>query len=159
MAVRDPTSSLFPEVVAIEFDKVLFNTNTHVIVVVADVCSELPAAKTFVDTHHTTQLAALSEPLCIFRMADLQVLLFSDVNGYALDFSGYGGGESEYDTSIGKKLLSKVDWLLRRISCCSHTRKNCNGKESLSLCTSAELIIVNGVQRDRLFDSKCTRAL
>ena len=38
MAVRDPTSSLFPEVVAIEFDKVLFNTNTHVIVVVADIC-------------------------------------------------------------------------------------------------------------------------
>ena len=46
MAVRDPTSSLFPEVVAIEFDKVLFSTSTNVIVVVAYISgSELPAAK------------------------------------------------------------------------------------------------------------------
>ena len=91
-------------------------------------CSELPPAKKFVDTHHTTQLAALSELLCTFRMAGLQVLLYSDVNGYALDCSGYGGGESDYDTSIGERLLSKGDWHLCRISCCSHTKKNSNGK-------------------------------
>ena len=56
-----------------------------------------------------------------------------------------------------KKLLSRGDWPKRRISCCSHTQRNANGKEFLSLCTSAELVIVNGVQGDRFFDSKCTR--
>ena len=72
-------------------------------------CSELPPAKKIVDTRHTTQLAALSELLRTFRMAGLQVLLYSDVNGYVLDCSGYGGRESEYETSIGEKLLSRGD--------------------------------------------------
>ena len=83
--------------------------------------------------------------------------MYSDVNGYVLDCSGYGGGESEYETSIGEKLLSRGDWPLRRISCCSHTKRNANGKKVLSLCTSAELVLVNGLQGDRFFDSKCTR--
>ena len=40
---------------------------------------------------------------------------------------------------------------------CSHSRKNSNGKEILSKCTAAELIIVNGVRGERFFDSGCTR--
>ena len=44
-------SSLFPEVIAVEFDEVLFSTSTNVIIVVAYIsCSELPPAKKFVDT-------------------------------------------------------------------------------------------------------------
>ena len=32
-----------------------------------------------------------------------------------LNFNGYGAGESEYDTDIGKA-LERADWSLRRIS-------------------------------------------
>ena len=107
LTVRDHTSSLFPEVTAVEFDKALFSTSTNVVIVVAYIsCSELPPAKKFVDTHHTTQLAALSELLCTFRMAGLQVLLYSDVNGYVLDFSGYGGGELEDWLQLAKSFVS-----------------------------------------------------
>ena len=84
LTVRDHTSSLFPEVTAVEFDKALFSTSTNVIIVVAYIsCSELPPAKKFVDTRHTTQLAALSELLCTFRMAGLQVLF----NNYCIVMS------------------------------------------------------------------------
>ena len=156
--VRDHTTAQFPEVVAIEFEKAFFNTRSNVIVVVAYIsCSELEASKKYINVHQTPQLAALSEPLCNFRAAGFQVLFFGDVNGYVLDFNGYDGCESEYDAEIDATTFSGVDLPLRRASLCSHTRRNSNGKEFLSLCIAAELIIVNGVRGEKFFDSGCTR--
>ena len=78
---NDHTTAQFPEVVAIEFDKAFFSASSNVIVVVAYIsCSELAAAKKYIDTYQTTQLAALSELLCNFRAAGFQVLFFGDVN-------------------------------------------------------------------------------
>ena len=156
--VRDHTTAHFPEVVAIEFEKAFFSTSSNVIVVVAYIsCSELAVAKKYINVYQTTQLAALSELLCNFRAAGFQVLFFGDVNGYVLDFNGYDGCESEYDAEIDATTFSGVDLPLRRASLCSHTRRNSNGKEFLSLCTAAELIIVNGVRGEKFFDSGCTR--
>ena len=113
---NDHTTAQFPEVVAIEFDKAFFSASSNVIVVVAYIsCSELAAAKKYIDVHHTTQLAALSELLCNFRAAGYQVLFFSDVNGYVLDFNGYDGCESEYDAEIDATTFSGVDLPLRRV--------------------------------------------
>ena len=48
--LRDHTTVQFPEVVAIEFEKAFFNTSSNVIVVVAYIsCSELKAAKKYID--------------------------------------------------------------------------------------------------------------
>ena len=94
--VRDYTTAQFPEVVAIGFDKTFFNIRANVILVVAcSSCSELAAAKKYIDIHQTTQLAALSELLCHCRAVGFQVLFFGDVNGYVLDFNSYDGCESE----------------------------------------------------------------
>ena len=151
--VRDHTTAHFPEVVAIEFEKAFFSTSSDVNVVVAYIsCSELEASKKYINVHQTPQLAALSEPLCNFRAAGFQVLFFGDVNGYVLDFNGYDGCESEYDAEIDATTFSGVDLPLRRASLCSHTRRNSNGKEFLSLCIAAELIIVNGDRGEKCFD-------
>ena len=128
--IRDHTTTHFPEVVAIEFEKAFFSTSSNVIVVVAYISwSELAAAKKYINVHQTTRLAALSELLCNFRAAGFQVLFFGDVNGYVLDFNGYDGCESEYDAEIDAATFSGVDLPLRRASSCSHTRGNSNGKE------------------------------
>ena len=99
--VRDHTRVQIPEVVAIEFEKAAFSTSSNVIVVVTYIsCSELKAAKKYIDVHQTMQLAALSELLCNFRTAGFQVLFSGDVSGYVVDFNGFDGCESEYDTEI-----------------------------------------------------------
>ena len=83
-----------------------------------------------------------------------------------MDFDGYDGCESEYDAEIDAASFSGVDLPLRRASSCLHTRRNSNGKEFLSLCIAAELIIImlnyckgllNGARGEKFFDSGCTR--
>ena len=108
--VRDHTTVQSPEVVGIEFEKAFFSTSSNVIVVVAYIsCSELKAAKKCIDVYQTTQLAALFELLCHFRTAGFQVLFFGDVNVYILDFNGFDGCESEYDTEIDVATFSGVN--------------------------------------------------
>ena len=77
----------------------------------------------------------------------------SDMNAYTLSLYGFSD-ESEFDNALPEDIC----WPVRRKTRCSHTRQNKNGKEFISLCRSAELIIVNGSFHGNInFDSNCTR--
>ena len=60
-----------------------------VVVTVYISCSNLEAAKEYIDSYRVSQLVALTELLRTFRMAGLNILLFGDMNAYTLSQYGF----------------------------------------------------------------------
>ena len=98
--VRDHTSNAYPEVAAVEYKGELFNVSSNVVVVTVYIsCSNLDAATEYIESYRVSQLVALTEILRTFRMAELNILLFGDMNAYTLSLYGFFG-ESEFDNAL-----------------------------------------------------------